>query len=83
MFGSLCVDNSLVREIIHRDSQSQAEVAEQHRELEGLRSKVEELNRRKRELEKRLTHLPTDTLKAKLLENVKVGGKCTNSVRAF
>lgn len=57
------------------DSQRQHEVAEQHKELEVLRSKVEELNRQKRELEKRLRHLPTNSLKAKLLENVKVGGK--------
>ena len=36
---------------------------------------MEELNKRKRELEQRLRHLPTDSFKAKLLENVKVGGK--------
>ena len=36
---------------------------------------MEELNKRKRELEQRLRHMPTDSLKAKLLENVKVGGE--------
>jgi predicted RNase H-like nuclease (RuvC/YqgF family) len=50
-------------------------VADKLRELETLRSRVEELNRRKKELEQRLRHLPTDSLKARLLENVKVGGK--------
>ena len=57
------------------DSKHQAEVADKVKELEALRSRVEELNKRKRELEQRLRHLPTDSLKAKLLENVKVGGK--------
>ena len=50
-------------------------MADKLRELETLRSRVEELSKRKRELEQRLRHLPTDSLKAKLLENVKVGGK--------
>ena len=45
------------------------------RELEALRSKVEKLSERKRELQRRLRHLPTDSLRAKILENVKVGGK--------
>lgn len=57
------------------DSKHQAEVADKLRELEALRSKVEELNKRKRELVQRLRHLPTGSLQAKLLENVKVGGK--------
>ena len=57
------------------DLQHQADVAEKQRELEALRSRVEELTRRKRELEQRLRHLPTDSLKARLLENVRVGGK--------
>lgn len=57
------------------DLQHQAEVAEKQRELEALRSRVKELTKRKRELQQRLQHLPTDSLKAKLLENVKIGGK--------
>ena len=61
--------------LYNSESRQQAEVADKLRELETLRSRVEELNRRKKELEQRLRHLPTDSLKAKLLENVKIGGK--------
>lgn len=61
--------------LCNSESRQQAEVADKLRELETLRSRVEELNRRKKELEQRLRHLPTDSLKAKLLENVKIGGK--------
>ena len=61
--------------LCNSESRQQAEIADKLRELETLRSRVEELNRRKKELEQRLRHLPTDSLKAKLLENVKIGGK--------
>ena len=43
---------------------------------------MEELNKRKRELEQRLRHMPTDSLKAKLLENVKVGGEYNEECEA-
>ena len=50
-------------------------VADKLRELEELRSELQELRTKKSQLEKKLRHLPTDPLTAKVLKDVSVNGR--------
>ena len=56
------------------DVHGQVELAEKLKEVNVLREKVQELSRRKKELEERLKCMPKDLVVAKILKDVTVDG---------
>ena len=61
--------------VFNRDTEEQVAIADKLHELEELRSELQELTKKKSQLQKKLRHMPTDPLTAKVLEDVSVDGR--------